>query len=117
MQPEPVFYPQARIAAKRSAKTAMLARFLLLSSWITILLGIVSLCLLAFFVLNNSCTAAWIAGAVALLMLAQVPVLAALGALLEQQSRKAALQEKDLMNTACLHGEVPWGTHSLGYRF
>jgi len=117
MKEQPVFYPQARIAAKQSAKTAMLSKFFLFSSWLVLALGVLAAALTAVFITQSLCTPAWISGIVTVLMLAQVPLLALIGAGLAKTSQRYALQERDLMNNACLHGEIPWTSHSLGYGF
>lgn len=114
---QPVFYPKARIKANQAAKNATLAKLLGLMAWGSLGLGILLGGVTLVFVVTGACTPAWIAGILAGLMLLQFPLLALLATGAESHAFKQSLAERELMNTACLHGEVPWGTHSLGYRF
>lgn len=111
------YYPQAKIASGKAARSKSFAKIFELLAWKTLLGGAALLVATVVLILVGSCTAAWVTGILGALMLLGFPAVALLADRFEHHALEEQLREKHWMQLACLHGEVSWDLYPGGYRF
>ena len=107
MNPSP-YYHQGRAHYRRAAKLEGFAALATLLSYIMVGLGGLLALITAVLIITSSSINPWCFGALAVLMLVQVPLFALLGAMLDKAAKGEYSQERSCRQRAALHGETPW---------